>query len=192
MKPLAADWFQRGQVAPDLIRITENHFDPIARANLWLLSGRGDATAALARPEQGFNVDAFFRELPYPGFSAADYRFRPCVVQRARRADRTRRPGRRRHAGPGAGHGRRRDRLDHRRPPAGGRGMSGIAAVVAPSVGAARRACRPMTWLSFDAPAHAAKARTAAEDGAPATAVPVASSRAGKAVSGFVASVPDA
>ena len=143
MKPVAVDWFQREQVAPDLIRITEKHFDPIARANLWLLSGRdahllidtglgvsdlarylaplldkpltvvcthahfdhaggladfkstclhcheidlmrrGDVTAALARPEQGFNVDACFAALPYPGFSAADYRFRPCVVQRA-------------------------------------------------------------------------------------------------------------
>jgi glyoxylase-like metal-dependent hydrolase (beta-lactamase superfamily II) len=143
MKPVAVDWFQREQVTPDLIRITEKHFDPIARANLWLLSGRdvhllidtglgvsdlarylaplldkpltvvcthahfdhaggladfkstclhcleidlmrrGDATAALAQPEQGFNVDAYFSELPYPGFSAANYRFRPCVVQRA-------------------------------------------------------------------------------------------------------------
>ncbi len=143
MKPVATDWFQHERVAPDLIRITERHFDPIARANLWLLSGRdahllidtglgvsnlarylaplldkpltvvcthahfdhaggladfsntclhcheidlmrrGDATLALARPEQGFNVDAHFSELPYPGFSAADYRFRPCVVQRA-------------------------------------------------------------------------------------------------------------
>jgi glyoxylase-like metal-dependent hydrolase (beta-lactamase superfamily II) len=143
MKPVAVDWFQREQVAPDLIRITEKHFDPIARANIWLLSGRdanllidtglgvsnlasylaplldkpltvvcthahfdhaggladfectclhcdeinlmrrGDATAALARPEQGFNVDAYFSELPYSGFSAASYRFRPCVVQRA-------------------------------------------------------------------------------------------------------------
>jgi glyoxylase-like metal-dependent hydrolase (beta-lactamase superfamily II) len=147
MKPVAADWFQHERLAPDLIRITEMHFDPIARANLWLLTGRdrhllidtglgvsdlarylsntlaslldkpltvvcthmhfdhaggladfkntclhchevdlmkrGDATAALALPEQGFNADDYFDALPYPGFSAASYRFRPCVVQRA-------------------------------------------------------------------------------------------------------------
>jgi glyoxylase-like metal-dependent hydrolase (beta-lactamase superfamily II) len=143
MKPVATGWFQHEQLAPDLIRITEKHFDPIARANLWLLAGRarhllidtglgvsdlarylaplldkpltvvcthmhfdhaggladftdtclhcqeidlmkrGDAAAALALPEQGFNVDGYFAELPYPGFSAAGHRFRPCVVQRA-------------------------------------------------------------------------------------------------------------
>jgi len=143
MKPVAVDWFQHERVAPDLIRITEKYFDPIARANLWLLEGRdrhllidtglgvsdlasylaplldkpltvvcthmhfdhaggladfkntclhcheidlmqrGDADAALARPDQGFNLDEYFAELPYAGFSAAAYRFRPCVVQRA-------------------------------------------------------------------------------------------------------------
>lgn len=143
MKPVATEWFQHERLAPDLIRITEKHFDPIARANLWLLFGRdrhllidtglgvsnlarylapllvkpltvvcthlhfdhaggladfsntclhcqeidlmkrGDARAALAQPEQGFNVDDYFAELPYPGFSATSYRFRPCGVQRA-------------------------------------------------------------------------------------------------------------
>jgi glyoxylase-like metal-dependent hydrolase (beta-lactamase superfamily II) len=143
MKPVATEWFQHERLAPNLIRITEKHFAPIARANLWLLFGRdrhllidaglgvsdlarylgplldrpltvvcthmhfdhagcladfqntclhcqevklmerGDATAALALPKQGFNVDNHFAELPYPGFSAARYRFRPCVVQRA-------------------------------------------------------------------------------------------------------------
>lgn len=143
MKPVARDWFQHKQVAPDLFRITEQHFDSIARANLWLVSGRdahllidtglgvsnlasylaplldkpltvvcthahfdhaggladfsatclhgleidvmrrGDASAALARPEQGFNIDAYFQKLPFAGFSAAAYRFRPCVVHRA-------------------------------------------------------------------------------------------------------------
>jgi glyoxylase-like metal-dependent hydrolase (beta-lactamase superfamily II) len=143
MKPVATEWFQQERLAHDLIRITERHFDPIARANLWLLTGRdrhllidtglgvsnlarylaplldkpltvacthmhfdhaggladfddtclhcqeidlmkrGDATAALALPAQGFNVDGYFDALPYPGFSAASYRFRPCGVQRA-------------------------------------------------------------------------------------------------------------
>ena len=40
MKPVATEWFQHERLAPDLIRITEKHFDPIARANLWLLTGR--------------------------------------------------------------------------------------------------------------------------------------------------------
>jgi len=39
MKPVATEWFQNERLAPDLIRITEKHFDPIARANLWLLTG---------------------------------------------------------------------------------------------------------------------------------------------------------
>lgn len=40
MKPVASQWFQHERIAPDLIRIVEPHFDPIARANLWLLTGR--------------------------------------------------------------------------------------------------------------------------------------------------------
>lgn len=44
MKPVAVDWFQREQVAPDLMP-------------------GGNATATLAWPEQDFNVDACFSEL---------------------------------------------------------------------------------------------------------------------------------
>lgn len=142
MKTVATAWFRHDRVSPDLLRIIEPCFDAIARANLWLLTGRdrhvlidtglgvsdlaaylvplidkpllvvathvhfdhaggmadfsdnalhalevdamerGDAEAALAKPEQGFNLDDHFHQLPYEGFTAVDYRFKGAKVAR--------------------------------------------------------------------------------------------------------------
>jgi len=142
LKTVAAAWFHHDRVSPDLLKIIEPCFDAIARANMWLLTGRdshvlidtglgvsnlaaylaplidkpllvvathvhfdhaggmadfsnnalhalevdamerGDAEAALANPEQGFNTEAYFHELPYEGFTAVGYRFKGTKVAR--------------------------------------------------------------------------------------------------------------